>query len=142
MSFTIEDSCSACGRCLTVCPTHAIVGGDDVRHEVDPSRCIDCGACAIVCSDDAVRDELGERFAIQGLCGSKPMRAIVHIESCTGCGDCVTSCTFNAILRVLVEGRMPHARVVESRCTGCAICALECDKGAIELVCALTDEPE
>jgi heterodisulfide reductase subunit A len=68
------------------------------------------------------------------------LRAVVHVELCTGCGECVKSCPFGAIVRVLTEGATPFARVFESRCTGCAVCALECDKHAIELVCALTGE--
>ena len=142
MSFTIVDSCSGCGRCVAVCPTHAIVGRPDGQHRVDAAACVDCGACAIVCFDDSVRDERGERFAIQGLCGGAPKRAVVHREDCTGCGECVKSCPFGAILRVLIEGRTPFARVIDSRCTGCSICELECDKNAIEMVCVHPDESE
>ncbi|MEI8256747.1 MAG: 4Fe-4S binding protein, partial [Deltaproteobacteria bacterium] len=58
-----------------------------------------------------------------------------------GCGDCVTSCLFKAIVRVLGAGCATHARIIDSRCTGCGVCQLECDKDAIELVDAPTDEP-
>ncbi len=141
MSFTIVDSCSGCGRCIAICEPRAITGATGGLHVIDPGGCVDCGACAIVCGDGAVRDEKGERFAVEGLCAEVPLKAIVRRDACTGCGDCVTSCLFMAIVRVLGAGCATHARVIDSRCTGCGVCQLECDKDAIELVDSKSDEP-
>lgn len=140
MTFSIAQSCSGCGRCVSICPERAITGETGKAHLIDSRLCIDCGACAIVCADEAILDEHGVPFAIQGLCLGTPLRAVVHEESCTGCGECVKTCPLGAIVRVIAQGRAAFARVLESRCTGCAVCQLECDKGAIEMVCAITGQ--
>lgn len=41
------DLCTQCGRCAAVCPTQAIVRGDETR--TDPQRCIRCCACVKGC---------------------------------------------------------------------------------------------
>lgn len=41
------DRCTHCGRCAAVCPTQAIVRGDEVH--TDPARCIRCCACVKGC---------------------------------------------------------------------------------------------
>ena len=52
MSYTITDSCIACGICQPECPVDAIHEGD--IYTIDEDTCIDCGACADVCPTDAI----------------------------------------------------------------------------------------
>ena len=48
-----EDVCTACGRCLTVCPVGAIHMED--RHAViDKTRCMGCSACYAACPAKAI----------------------------------------------------------------------------------------
>jgi Fe-S-cluster-containing hydrogenase component 2 len=42
---TITGNCVACGKCIMVCPTDAILDS----HEVVRERCIGCGNCAAMC---------------------------------------------------------------------------------------------
>ncbi len=72
----------------------------------DPSICIDCGKCAIVCPHAAVRMKVFEPSALDGApegfrskgFGSKdpdaPMRLSIQVapDDCTGCGVCVDVC--------------------------------------------------
>jgi len=71
----------------------------------DPSICIDCGKCAIVCPHAAVRMKVYEPVALEGAPEgflSKPFRSRelpdhlmtiqVAPEDCTGCGVCVDVC--------------------------------------------------
>ncbi len=49
--------CNACGRCVRVCPFHAIVGGDPrqkIKAEVIEAMCHGCGTCAPECNFDAI----------------------------------------------------------------------------------------
>ncbi|OGS51264.1 MAG: disulfide reductase [Euryarchaeota archaeon RBG_16_68_12] len=58
--------------------------------------------------------------------------ALVHDESCTGCGLCVKVCPYNAI-RMEGEGKGRKARVIEAACAGCGTCGAECMFDAIEM---------
>ena len=51
MAYVINDSCIACGACVSECPTDAISEGD--IYVIDADKCIDCGACAEACPVDS-----------------------------------------------------------------------------------------
>ena len=44
---TSADRCTHCGRCVNLCPTGAIVAGDELR--TDAAKCIRCCACVKGC---------------------------------------------------------------------------------------------
>lgn len=44
---TSADRCTHCGRCVKLCPTGAIVAGDELR--TDAAKCIRCCACVKGC---------------------------------------------------------------------------------------------
>jgi heterodisulfide reductase subunit A len=49
--------CNACGRCVRVCPFHAISGGDakqKIKATVIDAMCQGCGTCAPECNFDAI----------------------------------------------------------------------------------------
>jgi len=54
MAYEIDNSCTACGTCLTECPVEAITVLDDGIYEIDPDVCDDCGICGDVCLYDAI----------------------------------------------------------------------------------------
>ncbi|MBN1420638.1 MAG: DUF362 domain-containing protein [Planctomycetes bacterium] len=50
--------CTACGRCIPVCPVEAIAfqeKGDRKAARIDDSRCIGCGECLTACRFEAIR---------------------------------------------------------------------------------------
>jgi ferredoxin len=55
----IETRCRGCGKCVEVCPFHAVtlVDGADGRKQarVEPALCRGCSLCTSVCSTDAAR---------------------------------------------------------------------------------------
>lgn len=55
MAYVIDESCIACGTCISECPTGAISEGD--IYVIDPDACIDCGACADVCPTESIHPE-------------------------------------------------------------------------------------
>jgi MinD superfamily P-loop ATPase len=145
MAFTITDSCSGCARCKVQCPASAILGTRGERHGVVPERCIDCGACAVVCPDAAVLDERGELHPLAGLiahsrlpvlaCGVAWPTVRIDPRRCTGCGDCVSACGYDALSRGggRFASERAHAISVADRCTGCGSCELVCGPAAIEV---------
>jgi MinD superfamily P-loop ATPase len=48
--------CQKSGECLDVCPSEAIVIGDEAA-EVDADLCADCGVCEEVCPNEAITIE-------------------------------------------------------------------------------------
>ncbi len=55
MSYVIRDNCMNCQRCAAQCPVQAIYF-DGVHPQIDPGKCISCGACAEICRIDAPWD--------------------------------------------------------------------------------------
>ncbi|MBC7951102.1 MAG: YfhL family 4Fe-4S dicluster ferredoxin [Rhodospirillaceae bacterium] len=59
MSLIINDDCTSCDACVSVCPNQAIAAGD-VIHVIDAARCTECvGAedspqCQLVCPADCI----------------------------------------------------------------------------------------
>jgi ferredoxin len=59
MALTINDLCTACDACPSVCPNEAIAVGDPL-YIIDPAKCTECvGAhdepqCKLVCPADCI----------------------------------------------------------------------------------------
>ena len=54
MAYVINDSCIACGACVSECPVDAISEGDP--YTIDADLCTDCGACSGACPVDAPQE--------------------------------------------------------------------------------------
>ena len=61
------------------------------------------------------------------------MPAVVDIEKCDGCGDCVEECSVECIT-LEGEGDDKHAVVNAEECTDCETCVDVCEKGALSMV--------
>lgn len=135
MSYAITHNCTGCTACLRRCPTDAIAGSRGKLHVIDPSLCIDCGACGVVCPDAAIYDEAGRLCRL--LKGNARPKAIVDEPACTGCEWCLWACPFDALI---LEPSPPGGgfasivKVIEKRCTGCTLCELDCPYDAIHIL--------
>jgi len=54
IKFVINDDCTGCLACLTVCPVDAISGEKKKKHVIDQEICDRCGSCYAVCNFDAI----------------------------------------------------------------------------------------
>jgi uncharacterized Fe-S center protein len=64
-----EAKCTACGRCIRICPVEAIALDKKGRAVVDQKKCVGCGECLCACAFEAVivnwdedMDVFGERM--------------------------------------------------------------------------------
>jgi heterodisulfide reductase subunit A len=64
-----------------------------------------------------------------------PTVAVVDQVKCVGCGECIPSCPYTAIVRNVSE----KAEVNPALCTGCGTCVATCPSGAITAL-HFTDE--
>ena len=54
MAHEIQDTCTACGACLTECPKEAISEGTPI-YKIDPAKCDDCATCVQVCPSESIK---------------------------------------------------------------------------------------
>lgn len=50
--YPLSSTCTGCGVCIDLCPTHAI--SLDVPVTIDHDRCLGCGLCARACPEQAI----------------------------------------------------------------------------------------
>jgi ferredoxin len=139
MAFQIIDSCTGCSACESRCPTAAIHGIKKEMYYIDAQLCIDCGACGVVCPDEAILDTVG--VLCEQVKAQQRPKAFVQLEKCTGCVYCVNSCPFDCIsmepapLALMGNGgiSMTIAVVEQRKCTGCTCCELDCPYDAIHI---------
>jgi len=56
MSHKIDaELCISCGACATVCSEEAISEGDET-YVIDPDKCIDCATCVDECPQEAISE--------------------------------------------------------------------------------------
>ena len=100
---------------------------DGYLCRVNAADCAGCGACAAVCSFDALEITDG--------C------SIVNEEKCMGCGACAEVCTYGALeVRETKQGRKVFVNPV--LCKGDGLCNTKCPTGAIQLKHYTDDEVE
>src|SRR5207249_3966322 len=93
---------------------------------LEPTLCIDCGACGVICPDEAILDNYGNVTKV--LKRQERPIAIVHPDNCNGCGVCIDVCPFDCIYpsganRAQYLGKV---EVNEKTCVGCKLCEEVC----------------
>jgi NAD-dependent dihydropyrimidine dehydrogenase PreA subunit len=81
-----EQKCNGCGKCIEVCP-HAVfeIFGKKARI-IDHDACMECGACAMNCSTEALTVDSGVGCAAGIIIGA--IRGTEPTCDCSGGPDC------------------------------------------------------
>ncbi len=127
----IPERCTACGKCIEVCPKsviHFVPFKQDVVvdcNNEEPGKlvrkkcnvgCIACQICVKACPFDAM--EFSNNLAK------------INYEKCTNCMICAEKCPTGAIYANFEKRR--KAEIIEDNCIGCTICKKNCPVDAIE----------
>jgi NAD-dependent dihydropyrimidine dehydrogenase PreA subunit len=73
--------CINCGMCSTVCPHGVFQPGKDTAQMVRFEACMECGACQLNCSVNAIKVESGEG------CANAMILAALKIRKEACCGE-------------------------------------------------------
>jgi NAD-dependent dihydropyrimidine dehydrogenase PreA subunit len=74
--------CNNCGMCSTVCPHGVFESGKDKAKIVRFEACMECGACQLNCSVNAIKVESGIG------CANAMILAALKIRKEVSCGEC------------------------------------------------------
>jgi heterodisulfide reductase subunit A len=119
VAWVDQELCNACGRCVRVCPYHAITGGDakqKIKATVVEAMCQGCGTCAPECTRDAITIR---HFTDQQLLAQVD-EALAHdpherilVFACNWCS--YAGSDFAGVSRLQYP---PNARVIRTMCSG------------------------
>jgi len=91
-----------------------------------------CNCCGDCCGILRAVNEWGAKEGPQ----KSNYRAVVNVDNCILCGECITRCQVHAIIQT--ENGVPN--IIREQCIGCGLCVVKCSGDAIELVPVSTDE--
>ncbi len=123
----IAENCTGCTACEQRCPTRAISGLKGEAFYIEPSYCIDCGACGVICPDESILDTFGHMTGVLKK-AARPI-AVVHPDNCNGCGVCVDVCPFDCLYPAPTNTGPEFLGIVEveeKKCVGCKLCEEVC----------------
>lgn len=85
-----------------------------------------CNCCGDCCGILRAVNDLGLKEGPQ----RSNYRAVLKVENCIACGDCIERCQVHAI----TQDEQGIAVINRERCIGCGLCVIRCPGDAIELV--------
>ena len=102
------------------------------RWPVSSDQAMTQGEGAAVKAVSLLRKETVSALSLSCVPGEKFGHATVNAGACTGCGNCVAVCPFDAC-RLQKMGRKSISRVNKMRCKACGNCVSVCPNGTIQL---------
>ena len=63
-----------------------------------------------------------------------PGKAMIYIEDCRACGECIRKCRRDALGFVEINNERFARLIRPDQCVGCGKCAKVCDYGAIDIL--------
>nr|WP_274379843.1 4Fe-4S dicluster domain-containing protein [Caproicibacterium lactatifermentans] len=85
--------------CREVCPRHAI-SGENGKSVIDQELCVKCGRCVNVCPYHAIihiERPCAAACGMNAISSDEYGHATIDYDKCVSCGQCLVSCPFGAI---------------------------------------------
>jgi ferredoxin len=124
--------CLGCGDCVAACQFGAIhMNPETGLPEVDETKCTACGACTKACPRNIIElrpmGKKGRRMVVRCVNKEKgPVAKKACAAACIGCGKCVKTCEFEAII---LENNLAY--IDPTKCRLCRKCEEACPQGSI-----------
>jgi len=86
--------------CTLNCPRDAITIRDG-RAQIDPEACVNCGKCVAVCPFHAIVRlpvPCEEACPVGAIAKDDTGKAVIDFERCISCGRCLRACPFGAVM--------------------------------------------
>ncbi len=102
------------------------------RWPVSSDQAITQGEAAAIKAASFLGQETVSALTMSRVPGGKLGHATANAESCTGCGNCVAVCPYEAC-RLQRTGNRSVSRVIKVRCKACGSCVSVCPNGAMQM---------
>jgi heterodisulfide reductase subunit A len=127
------------GFIAEVYPIHPVETRNDgvficgtARWPVSSEQAIAQGEAAAMKAASFLGKETVSALTMSRVPGDKVGHATVDAAACTGCGNCVAVCPYEAC-RLQRMGNRSVSRVIKVRCKACGNCAAVCPNGAMQV---------
>jgi heterodisulfide reductase subunit A len=102
------------------------------RWPVSSDQAIAQGEAAAVKAAALMGNDTVSALTMSRVPGGKLGHAVADAASCTGCGNCVSVCPYEAC-RLQRTGNRSVSRVIKVRCKACGSCVSVCPNGAMQM---------
>ena len=131
ISYVDKDKCTACEKCVMVCPEDCFSIVEDkgkVIAKFTDNGCTNCGACLKACPEDAIVVSITK--------GSKKKEYYIMVDEnkCEACGECVKICP-ECNLEIVETEKKIHSMHKDKmhKCNKDHKCVFVCKCNAIKL---------
>ena len=121
--------CIGLKSCVDICPYNAIELSDEGYAQVNPEKCVSCGACIVNCPKHIIGRIPKSAKVYIACCNHGKGKDVMELckRGCIGCEICAKICPVGAIS---MRDGLPE--IDYTKCIGCLKCAEKCPRHCIK----------
>lgn len=123
--------CIGLKSCVDICPYNAIELSDEGYAQVNPEKCVSCGACIVNCPKHIIGRIPKSAKVYIACCNHGKGKDVMELckRGCIGCEICAKICPVGAIS---MRDGLPE--IDYTKCIGCLKCAEKCPRHCIKSI--------